>query len=355
MNPTEPDPNNASDDATRRDENLTRARWTSRAERWFRTLVQNSSDILAIFEDNGTVRYMSPTVERILGYKPEELVGTSAFNLVHPEDGELASRSFAEALENDGEMVSVEFRIRAADGSWRYMETILNNLLDAPDVAGIVANSRDLTERKEAEEAIERLAHRNRLILNSAGEGIYGLDREGRTAFVNPAAAALTGYEPDELIGKHQHDIVHHSRPAGTPYPEEECPIHSAIRDGEVQRVDDEVFWRKDGTSFPVEYTSTPIQEDGEVVGAVVTFTDVTERKRAEEALRESEERYRAVMEQSVEAIYLYDAQTKRILESNAAFRRLMGFSEEELLGMRIYDFIAHDNEDIDRHVRRSL
>ncbi len=165
----------------------------------------------------------------------------------------------------------------------------------------------------------------------------------------------MTGFDPEGLVGKDQHYVIHHSRSNGIPYPWEECPIYATLKDGKIRKVDDEIFWRKDGTSFPVEYTSTPILEDGEVVGAVVTFTDVTERKKAEEALKESEERYRAVMAQSVEAIYLYDAETKRVLESNAAFRRLMGYGEEELVGMRIYDFIDHDDEDIARHVRRSL
>ena len=186
-----------------------------------------------------------------------------------------------------------EYRFRHKDGSWRWMESVGTYLLDDPDVGGVVVTSRDVTERKKAEEAIGRLARRNRLILDSTGEGIYDLDREGRTTFVNRMAASLTGYEPEELIGRFQHDLVHHSCPDGTPYPREECLIHATLADAEVRQVDDEVFWRKGGTSFPVEYTSTPILEDGEIAGAVVTFTDVTERKEARVALKESEERYR--------------------------------------------------------------
>jgi diguanylate cyclase (GGDEF)-like protein/PAS domain S-box-containing protein len=119
--------------------------------------------------------------------------------------------------------------------------------------------------------------------------------------------------------------------------------------------VDDEVFWRKDGTSFPVEYTATPIREAGEITGAVVTFTDASERKEAEKVLKESEELHRAVVEQSVEAIYLFDPDSKRVLETNHAFEELMGYTEEELLRMTIYDFVAHEREDIDRNVRRHV
>ena len=114
--------------------------------------------------------------------------------------------------------------------------------------------------------------------MNSAGEGIFGLDLQGRTTFVNPAAARTTGWEVQELIGQPQHTIAHHSKPDGSPYPREECPIHAVFNDGEVHRMTGEVFWRKDGTNFPVEYMSTPIVEQGELVGAVVTFRDITER-----------------------------------------------------------------------------
>ena len=326
------------------------------SERRFRSLIQNASDIITILEADGTIRYDSPAIERVLGYKPEERVGKSAFDYIHPDDIEWVRRSFVEALDDPGvAQLLIGFRLRHKDGSWRHIEVTRTNLLDDPAVRGVVANTRDVTERVQAEQEVQRLSRRNRLILNSAGEGIYGLDREGRTTFVNPAAVALTGFEPGELIDKVQHDIVHHSHPDGTPYPKDECPIYMGLRDGEVHRVDDEVFWRKDGTSFPVEYTSTPIREDGEVTGAVVTFTDVTERKKAEEALRESEERHRAVVELSVEAIYLFDPDSKDILETNQAFEELIGYPADELLGMKLYDFVAHERENIDYNVRRHV
>ena len=138
---------------------------------------------------------------------------------------------------------------------------------------------------KEAEGKVERLYRQNELILNSAGEGIFGLDRLGKHTFVNSSATRMLGYEVEELIGKHSHQIWHHTRPDGSPYPEQECPIYAAFRDGAVHHVSDEVFWRKNGTSFSAAYTSNPILEDGKLVGAVVTFRDITERKRAEEKI----------------------------------------------------------------------
>ena len=109
---------------------------------------------------------------------------------------------------------------------------------------------------------------------------------EGRTTFINSAAEKMTGFSAEEMVGKCQHLLVHHSRADGTSYDREACPIYAAFRDGKVHRVADEVFWKKDGTCFPVEYVSTPVLENGKLVGAVVVFRDITERKRANEEIQ---------------------------------------------------------------------
>lgn len=124
------------------------------------------------------------------------------------------------------------------------------------------------------------------LLLASTGEGIYGVDLNGLCVFINPAGANLIGYEPDEVHGRNMHELTHHSRTNGLSYPEEECPIFNAFRRGLPCRIDSEVFWRRDGTAFPVEYSSHPIIEAGQVLGAVVTFVDITERRLSAEALQ---------------------------------------------------------------------
>ena len=103
---------------------------------------------------------------------------------------------------------------------------------------------------------------RNELILAAAGEAIYGLDCDGKTTFVNPASTRMLGYTEDELLGQPMHSLLHHTRPDGSDFPREQCPIYAAFKDGAIHHVNDEVFWRKDGSSLPVEYTSTPINED---------------------------------------------------------------------------------------------
>ena len=145
-----------------------------------------------------------------------------------------------------------------------------------------------LAEQKRSAEAIAKLHRENQLILDSAGEGIHGVGLDGNTTFVNPAAAKMLGHEVEELLGIPIHDTVHHTRPDGTPYPKDTCPMYIALTEGNVCQGDTEVFWRKDGTSFPVEFTSTPILEDGKVAGAVVSFQDITERKQAEAEMRKA-------------------------------------------------------------------
>lgn len=140
--------------------------------------------------------------------------------------------------------------------------------------------------RKITEE-LEHLIRQNELILEAAGDAIFGLDLEGKVIFVNPVAAKMLGYGRAELIGQIHHRKVHHSKRDGAPYPEEQCPICATYKDGTTHRGTDEVFWKKDGTSIPIEYTSTPMIEKGELKGAVVTFNDLTERQRELQALEE--------------------------------------------------------------------
>ncbi len=126
------------------------------------------------------------------------------------------------------------------------------------------------------------------LMLASTGEGVFGVDLEGLCVFINPAGARMIGFEPHQVLGQNMHILTHHSHDDGSVYPMDDCPIYNAFRQGQPCRIDSEVFWRQDGSSFPVEYSSYPVFDQGQVLGAVVTFVDITERKRAEDALHQS-------------------------------------------------------------------
>ena len=138
--------------------------------------------------------------------------------------------------------------------------------------------------RDNAESELVYSEQKARLLLNSTAEAIYGLDYDGNCTFCNPSCVKMLGYDSaEELIGKVMHDLIHHTRPDGSPRPAADCPIHTTFRQGQKTHTDDDIMWRMDGTSFPVEYWSYPIQTGGEVVGTVVTFLDITERKEAEQ------------------------------------------------------------------------
>lgn len=156
------------------------------------------------------------------------------------------------------------------------------------------------------------------LLLESTGEGIYGIDREGCCTFVNRAGAQLLGYAPEALRGRNMHALVHHRHADGRPYPEHDCPILNAYRRGLPCRNDDEVFWRADGTSFETEYSSYPVTEGGELHGAVITFVDISERKRAERLLQQAKDE----LERRVEM------RTHELSEALTRLRELSAYTE---------------------------
>ncbi|MDM8545632.1 ATP-binding protein [Candidatus Venteria ishoeyi] len=141
------------------------------------------------------------------------------------------------------------------------------------------------TELEQAHIKLENLSKQNALILDSAGEGICGIDLQGNTTFVNPAATRMLGFNCEDMINNNQHALIHHSHIQGKPYFSTECQIYLAMQNQQSYHVDDEVFWRKDGSSFPVEYMVMPMIQNDNVVGAVITFKDITERKEAEQTL----------------------------------------------------------------------
>jgi len=166
------------------------------------------------------------------------------------------------------------------------------------------------------------------LLMDSTGEGIFGVDTRGIATLINPAATEELGYSRDEILGRPVHSLIHHSRADGSPYPQEECPMARAFTEGAKSHVEDEVLWRKDGTSFPVEYTSMPIRREGELVGSVVVFRDITERREAEERLHLQS----AALNAAANAIVL-TAADGTLQWVNPAFTDLTGYSAEEAVG----------------------
>ena len=284
-------------------------------------------------------RYVSPQAERILGYPIERWLNEATFwaDHIHPDDRDWCVQ-YCSAAVQDGRDHSFEYRMIAADGRVIWLHDVVKVLLDETHQPAILRGVMiDVTARRQAEEKLERVRWQMNLILNSAGEGIFGLDRRGCITFSNAATAQMVGRTQEEMLGHYQHDLIHHSHADGTPYPPEQCPIYAAFHDGEVHRVSSEVFWRQDGTRFPVEYVSTPIRENGQILGAVVVFRDITERLQAQQALAESEQQFRQIMETVPVIGAVLDAHGN-ILFSNEYLSRLTGWPREELLNRNFFD-----------------
>ena len=259
-----------------------------KSEARYRAVVNTASDAIITITPDGIIHSFNRGAERIFGYRAEEVIG-QLFTLIMPERFReqcmLGLRRYLETHESRVIGGTTELIGLRNDGGEFPVELSLGEVQEDGDrlFAAII---RDITERKRSEEALRQLSRQNEMVLNSAGEGIFGLDLQGKTTFINPAAARMTGWDIDELSGQRLHDFLHHSKPDGTPYPSEECPIYAVFKTGATLSRDNEVFWRKDGTHFPVEYVSTPIVEGDKILGAVVTFKDITERKALEKKLQ---------------------------------------------------------------------
>ncbi|BCU07886.1 response regulator [Allochromatium tepidum] len=243
----------------------------------------------------------------MLGYRLAELEPTSIQtwkDLCHPEDLALAKQRLESHFRGEASYYECEFRLRHKDGHWVWILNRGKVVEWGPDrrpvrmagthldISALKHSEAELNRyRRHLEELVEtrtrelRLAEEHsRLILESSADGLYGVDVEGRTTFVNPAACTMLGYSAEQMLGRSSHDLVHYKHADGRPYAGEDCPLHSTLLHGEVRRGDDEVFWRADGTPMPVSYSSHPIRREGEIVGAVVSFIDISTQKQAEAA-----------------------------------------------------------------------
>jgi PAS domain S-box-containing protein len=197
-------------------------------------------------------------------------------------------------------------------------------------------------ELKENQARLEQAEERSRLLLESAEEGIFGVAEDGLVNFINPAGLKMLGFNTEEVIGKKIHPLIHHTRTDGTPYPVEECPMYHSLTQGTIGSRDDEVLWRKDGISFPVEYTSVPIRKNGSIAGTVVVFRDISERKEAEQALRESRATARGLLDATQESLLLLDKEGIIIAVNQTAASRHQR-TPEELVGTNRFELLPQN------------
>ncbi len=210
---------------------------------------------------------------------------------VHPDDVDTAEELLKKSVQGKA-IFNTEFRIVIPSGAIRHIRAASKVIRDQDGKPAYVTGlSWDVSESREVETALKQSEEHVLLLLNSTGEAIYGIDMKGNCTFANPACARILGYaDAGVFLGRNMHNLIHHSYNDGKPMPVENCRIYLAYREGRNMHVDDEVLWRADGTSFPAEYWSYPQVAGGEIVGAVVTFIDITERKLAEQNLIKTKE-----------------------------------------------------------------
>ncbi len=262
-------------------------------------IIEFLPDATLIIDKNRNVVAWNRAIEEMTGIEKADIIGRNYSNsaiafygeqrmflvdLVLQKNEALVSKyNYIEQQKNTFYAEVWASKLRGGKGA--YIWITVSPLLDPNgNIIGGIESIRDVTERVEIENELKNMSYQKDLILGSSGEGILGLDLNGNHTFVNHSAAKILGYGEQELIGRNSHSTWHHTKIDGSPYPEEECLIYKTFRDGKFHCNRHEVFWRKDGTSFPVSYMSSPIREEGKTIGAVVTFRDITERKKAEEA-----------------------------------------------------------------------
>ncbi len=266
------------------------------SENKFKTLAERS--LVGIFlAQDGVMKYVNPKMLEILGRTREEVVGKMrAEDFLLPEEMPVVGSHISKLLSGEMAYDLREHRARDKDGRVKDIEVYVSATAYEGRPA-IIGTMQDITGRKRMETALREEEERTRLILESAGDGIIGVNGRGEVLFANGAAQSALGWTLDEMKGRKLHPLIHHTRPDGSRYPVERCPMAAAYTDSAVGHVEDELLWRKDGSGFYASYSARPIVRAGRTQGAVITFRDVTARKKAEEEVRrlnaELEERVR--------------------------------------------------------------
>ena len=252
------------------------------SEEMFRLLVENAPDAILV-QTQGLFAYVNPAAVKLFGAaSPDQLVGKFYLERIHPDSRDEVNKRIHEINREKKPAPNAELKYIRIDGSIVDVETSAVPInYNGSD--GSLVFVRDISERKWAEKESEHLNRLNQLILDAVNEGIIGLDAEGRCIFANPSATAILGYELEEMLGADVHGLIHHSKADGSVYPRHECLTLITLRNGSPQGMKGDYFWKKNGEKFPVVFSCTPIIEAGSVIGGVITFLDMTKRKRDEE------------------------------------------------------------------------
>jgi PAS domain S-box-containing protein len=312
------------------------------SEQFFRSIFENAQIGISFFNIDGSAVFSNRALHEMLGYTGEELSHFEKWDeIIHPDERAFGAERYAELVQGKQDNDEWEQRFVCKDGSIVVANGRFSLLRDAAGKPQYVASlTEDITESKRAQDERNRLSKQMEMLLQSTGQGIYGIDLKGNCTFINRATCELIGYRPAEVLGRKMHDLMHHHKLDGSVYPIDECPVNRACKKGEGCCIDTEVIWRRDGTPVPVEYSSFPIFDGGTITGAVVTVVDITERKRAEERLRASEQLFRSIFENAQLGIAYFKIDSEEHI-SNRALHEMLGYNGEELNRLGQWDEIV--------------
>jgi PAS domain S-box-containing protein len=304
------------------------------SEMLFRRITENMSDMVSLTDIVGTYNYVSPSVKRILGYEPKDLLGKTVYDFLHPNDLEKVTETIQRALQTR-KPERIEYRYRRVDGHYLWLEGSGDLVLsDEGQVVGAVLSSHDITERKKIEEQLRESEERLRGIAERSFDAILTMDLEGRVTYISFGAERIIGYEPEEITGKSFHIFVTESGISKAVQAFSEVTSGKSVREVELELL------RKDGSLVIVEMNGAPMIKDGKVVGVQVTARDISERKKAEQDLRDSEEKFRAISASAKDAIILMDGDGMTSYWNPAA-ERVFGYTKEEVVGKPAKDFLV--------------
>jgi two-component system, OmpR family, sensor histidine kinase VicK len=250
------------------------------SETRYKHVVENSLGFVFTCNLEGRLTSLNEFTAESLGYEPDEMNGKSLSDFLSRQGVDIFTDSLVTVIKTGEYQGTIPF-VRK-DGEERKIAFRSRRMDLAGSSSFVLTHGMDVTEQQEAEDELQLMRRQQELILSSVGDGIYGMDLDGRLSFMNPASAKLLGYTVDELIGKDIHDLIHHSHADGTPHSKANCPILLGLRRREGVRIRDDVFWRKDQTTVPVEYVASPLIDEGQLAGMVVAFQDISERRRLE-------------------------------------------------------------------------
>ena len=273
---------------------LSRTEELRKSKDQFKNLLESTPDPMIVANAKGGILMINNRALELFGYDLIELIGAPVEQLMPARFANHHDKLREGYIEDPGvrEMgQDQELVVLTKSGQEIPVEISLSPIQSEMGLI-VVASIRDITERKIQEDLRKAAQERISLLLESIGEGIWGVGEDGLVNFINPAALEMLGFEESEVLGQKIHPLVHHTLPDGSLYPQEECPMHMSLREGREIFVDDEVLWRKDGTCFPAEYTARPIYKDGVISGSVVTVRNLSHRKLMEQSLKDSMERF---------------------------------------------------------------